>query len=116
MSKQEVVLLWTGQYEGFGMSEQEYEEHVLQEIEKAKNTINLVNSGQIHSTLEQLAKTSKYYTEKDIKIICADSEDNAKLLRRRARRVSRKSTSLKASGIIVSLQDPFFRLNANSLN
>ena len=72
MSKQEVVLLWTGQYEGFGMSEQEYEEHVLQEIEKAKNTINLVNSGQIHSTLEQLAKTSKYYTERD-GVVCLNN-------------------------------------------
>ncbi|MEG2706891.1 MAG: hypothetical protein RR959_06080 [Erysipelotrichaceae bacterium] len=72
MSKQEVVLLWTGQYEGFGMSEQEYEEFVLQEIEKAKNTINLVNSGQIHSTLEQLAKTSKYYTERD-GVVCLNN-------------------------------------------
>jgi hypothetical protein len=72
MSKQEVVLLWTGQYEGFGLSEQEYEEHVLQEIEKAKNTINLVNSGQIHSTLEQLAKTSKYYTERD-GVVCLNN-------------------------------------------
>lgn len=72
MSKQEVVLLWTGQYEGFGMSEQEYEGYVLQEIEKAKNTINLVNSGQIHSTLEQLAKTSKYYTERD-GVVCLNN-------------------------------------------
>lgn len=65
MSKQEVVLLWTGQYEGFGMSEQEYEAHVLREIEKANNTIQLSNSGQIHSTLDHLSKTSKYYTERD---------------------------------------------------
>lgn len=72
MSKQEVVLLWTGQYEGFGMSEQEYEDYVLQEIEKAKNTISLVNSGQIHSTLEQLAKTSKYYTERD-GVVCLNN-------------------------------------------
>lgn len=65
MSKQEVVLLWTGQYEGFGMSEVEYEAHVLKEIEKANNTIMLANSGEIHSSLEHLAKTSKYYTERD---------------------------------------------------
>lgn len=65
MSKQEVVLLWTGQYEGFGMTEQEYEQFVLGGIERAKNTIELTAQGKIDDSLEHLAKTSKYYTERD---------------------------------------------------
>ena len=65
MSKQEVVLLWTGQYEGFGMTEQEYEQFVLDGIERAKNTIELTAQGKIDDSLEHLAKTSKYYTERD---------------------------------------------------
>lgn len=63
MSKQEVVLLWTGQYEGFGMAEQEYESFVLKEIEKAHNTIRCVQEGTIHSQLDDYARTSKYYTK-----------------------------------------------------
>lgn len=63
MSKQEVVLLWTGQYEGFGISESDYEALVLKEIEKAHNTIRGVQEGTIHSQLEDYAKTSKYYTK-----------------------------------------------------
>lgn len=63
MCKQEVVLLWTGQHEGFDMTEEQYEQFVLKEIEKAHNTINGVREGKIHSTLDVLAKTSKYYTK-----------------------------------------------------
>lgn len=65
MSKQEVVFLWTGQHEGCGMSEEEYEAMVLEEIETAKRTIEYANGGKIHSQLKLLAKTSKYYTEID---------------------------------------------------
>ena len=66
MCKQEVVLLWTGQHEGFDMSEQEYEAEVLKKIDQVKNTIDLTENGTIDGeVLETLAKTSKYYTTID---------------------------------------------------
>ena len=66
MCKQEVVLLWTGQHEGFDMSEQEYEAEVLKKIDQVKDTIDLTENGTIDGeVLETLAKTSKYYTTID---------------------------------------------------
>ena len=63
MVKQEVTLLWTGQYEGYDMSEDEYKAVVLNNIEKAKNTVDLFNKGEIDAPLDFFAKTSKYYTK-----------------------------------------------------
>lgn len=66
MSKQEVVLLWTGQHEGYNMSEEEYEAEVLKKIVRVQNTINFANEGMTDSDqLTTLAKTSKYYTERE---------------------------------------------------
>ena len=66
MSKQEVVLLWTGQHEGFNMTEEEYEAEVLKKIDQVKNTIDLTENGTIDGELlDTLARTSKYYTTVD---------------------------------------------------
>ena len=63
MSKQEVVMLWTGQHEGYNMSEEEYEAEVLKKIVQVQNTVNLANEGTIDSDqLSNLARVSKYYT------------------------------------------------------
>lgn len=63
MCKQEVTLLWTGQYEGYELPEEDYKQLVIGNIEKAKTTIELYNEGKIDFNAEFFAKTSKYYTK-----------------------------------------------------
>ena len=64
MSKQEVVFLWTGQHEGCGLTEEEYEAVVLKEIEQSKTTYQTyLEDNLLHDFMKDYAKTSKYFTE-----------------------------------------------------
>ena len=66
MCKQEVVFLWTGQHEGCGMTEEEYEAVVLEKIEQTKSVLRLFEEGKVdRDFMVEYAKTSKYYTEQE---------------------------------------------------
>lgn len=70
MHQQKVVLLWTAQYDGFNMTEEEYEAHIKDEINKHKNLIQYHNEGTIpDDTLELKAKVTKYLTKSDGEIV-----------------------------------------------
>lgn len=72
MSRQEVCLLWTGQYDGYDLSEDEYEKFVLAEIEKTKTTIQLVKENRIINSLGDAVKTSKYLTKRGDEVVLND--------------------------------------------
>lgn len=69
MSRQEVTLLWTGQYDGYDLSEEEFEKFVLGEIEKTKTTLQMVKEDKIINSLDSAVKTSKYLTKRDGEVV-----------------------------------------------
>lgn len=72
MSRQEVTLLWTGQYDGYNLSEEDYEEYVLSEIEKTRNTLQMVKENKIINSLDSAVKTSKYLTKRGDEVVLND--------------------------------------------
>ena len=69
MARQEATLLWTGQYDGFDLPEDEFEKFVLAEIEKTETTIQMVKENKIIDSLSTAVKTSKYLTKRDGEIV-----------------------------------------------
>lgn len=69
MARQEATLLWTGQYEGFDLTEEEFEKFVLEEIEKTETTIQMVKENKIIDSLSTAVKTSKYLTKRGDEVI-----------------------------------------------
>ena len=69
MARQEATLLWTGQYEGFDLPEDEFEKFVLEEIEKTKTTIQMVKENKIIDSLSTAVKTSKYLTKRGDEVV-----------------------------------------------